>query len=65
MILYRREIKECEVALKNDVMVIHRYHVEHQSQEESFEEFLAKTTYDCEVIITNVSPKVKQFNLLY
>ena len=31
LILYRREIKECEVALKNDVMVIHRYHEEHKN----------------------------------
>ena len=31
LILFRRSIKECAVALKNDVMVIHRYHEEHHS----------------------------------
>lgn len=34
LILFRRSIKECAVALKSDVMVIHRYHEEHHSSEE-------------------------------
>lgn len=52
-------------------MVIHRYKEETGAQnakeEESGkpDEFLASTAYACEVVITNVAPKAKQFSLLY
>jgi hypothetical protein len=49
-------------------MVIHRYHEigEHENQDSGKpDEFLSKTAYECEVVITNVSPKTKAFNLLY
>jgi len=48
-------------------MVIHRYNELGQAQKESSkpDEFLARTPYECEVVITNVAPKTQAFNLLY
>ena len=52
-------------------MVTHRYkredgHGGNENEEEAVpSEFLINTPYSCEVIMTNVSPNVKEFNLLY
>jgi hypothetical protein len=69
LLLFKKEIKACGVELsKNDIMVIHRYNEQTNSSTEQSgkpDEFLARTPYACEVVITNVSPKLKSFNLLY
>ena len=51
-------------------MVTHRYiPVQHASEADTQEampdEFLANKAYMCEVIMTNVSPKSKDFSILY
>ena len=72
LLLFKKEIKPCGLDLtRSDIMVIHRYKEETGAQnakeEESGkpDEFLASTAYACEVVITNVAPKAKQFSLLY
>ncbi len=69
LLLFKKEIRACGVELsKNDIMVIHRYNELLNSTTDQTgkpDEFLARTPYACEVIITNVSPKLKSFNLLY
>lgn len=67
--MFKKEIRDCDLDLaKNDIMVIHRYHeILHssESKEGKPSEFLSKAGYECEVVITNVAPKSKSFNLLY
>jgi len=51
-------------------MVTHRYKREDgqgdQNEEEAVpNEFLINTPYSCEVIMTNVSPNIKEFSMLY
>lgn len=69
LLMFKKEIKACAVDIsRNDIMVIHRYNeLGQSSQQESGkpDEFLARTPYECEVVITNVAPKSKSFNLLY
>jgi len=73
LILYKKEIKEVQVHLRNDFMVCHRYHREDQygkstktdDDEAIPNEFLINVPYRCQVIMTNVSPQPKEFNLLY
>jgi hypothetical protein len=73
LLLFKKEIKPCGIDLaRSDIMVIHRYKEEtgaaqNAKEEESGkpDEFLASTAYACEVVITNVAPKAKQFSLLY
>lgn len=70
LIIFKKEIKNVEINLEQDFMVTHRYQREdgkgHQDEEEAVpNEFLINTPYSCEVIMTNVSPHVKDFNLLY
>lgn len=68
LVMFKKEIRDCPLDLsKNDIMVIHRYHETQaaSAKEGKPAEFLAKTAYECEVVITNVAPKSKAFNLLY
>lgn len=72
LLMFKKDIKACELDLtKNDIMVIHRYQelalkrTDDGEEDDAPTEFLSRTAYTCEVVITNVSPKVKQFNLLY
>lgn len=71
MIIFKKEIKTVEISLEQDFMVTHRYAREDGKNTSSTEEeaipteFLINTPYSCEVIMTNVSPNVKEFNLLY
>ena len=66
LLLFKKEIKPCGLDLsRNDIMVIHRYKEEtigkNSKEDESGkpDEFLARTAYACEVVITNVAPKAK------
>lgn len=55
-IIFKREIKEGECQLKNDLLVIHRYgSLINENQEEEVEDFIVNYPYKCEVIMTNVS----------
>jgi hypothetical protein len=66
--MFKKEIRPCPIEVnRNDIMVIHRYNELGQAQKESSkpDEFLARTPYECEVVITNVAPKTQAFNLLY
>ena len=73
LLMFKKEIKACAVDLaRNDIMVIHRYQELSQGNQSTSnqssgkpDEFLARTAYACEVVITNVAPKSKSFNLLY
>lgn len=71
LIIFKKEIKTVEISLEQDFMVTHRYAREDGNRDANSEEeavpneFLINTPYSCEVIMTNVSPNVKEFNLLY
>jgi hypothetical protein len=65
--LYKKEIQEADIDLKSDLLVIHRYNQPGQPEEDggSPEVFFTSTLYECEVILTNISPHAQQFTLLY
>ena len=68
LLMFKKEIRPCAVEItRNDIMVIHRYNELGQTSLGSGkpDEFLARTPYECEVVITNVAPKPQSFNLLY
>ena len=64
VILFKKEVKEVEVDIKQDFMVTHRYQRIDQygknnksdDDEAIPSEFLINVPYECEVIMTNVSP---------
>ena len=67
-ILFKKEIKEVEVDLKPNFIVTHRYKKANggdDGEEAIPESFLINTTYQCEIVMTNVSPVKQKFNLLY
>ena len=67
-ILFKKEIKEVEVHLKSNFIVTHRYRKKsgHSDEEEAIPDaFLINTPYECEVVMTNVSPVEQKFSLLY
>lgn len=72
-IIFKKEIKEVEVELKQDFMVTHRYQRiddygrQHKTDDDEAipHEFIVNVPYECEVIMTNVSPSKTDFNLLY
>lgn len=72
-IIFKKEIKEVEVEIKQDFMVTHRYSridtygKNNKSDDDDAipNEFLLNVPYECEVIMTNVSPNSTEFNLLY
>ncbi len=73
LIAYKKEIKEVEVNLKQNFMVTHRYNridqygIQNKSDDDDAipNEFLMNVPYECEVIMTNVSPFSTDFSLLY
>ena len=66
MVLFKKEIKEGKCKLKNDIMVTHRYQsMVNVHNEDEIEDFLINHPYECEIIMTNVSPKTKNVTLLY
>jgi hypothetical protein len=72
-IILKKEIKEVEVDLKQDFMVTHRYtRIDNYGRQNKSDdddaipgEFLINVPYECEVIMTNVSPESLEYNLLY
>ena len=66
LIIFKKEIKEGEQKLKNDIMVTHRYQSLLQNNlDNEIEDFLINHPYQCEIIMTNVSPKSKRVTLLF
>ena len=66
IVVFKKEIKSSECKLRNDIMVTHRYHsLLNPGSDEEIEDFLVNHAYECEIIMTNVSPKTKQVTLLY
>ena len=58
-ILFKKEIKEVEVDLKPNFIVTHRYKKANSGDDEEEaipDAFLINTTYQCEIVMTNVSP---------
>ena len=68
VILFKKEVKEAPLEITNDVLVTHRYITADSSTEQKSaipDEFLVNKAYQCEVIMTNVSPQSKNFSVLY
>eukprot|EP00347_Sterkiella_histriomuscorum_P022623 403337784 len=67
LILFKKEVREAKLEVTNDILVIHRYDKadSQQSSASMPDEFLTNTAYQCEVIMTNVSPQQKEFSILY
>ena len=59
-------MKEAEIDMKNDLLVIHRFFDNtNRNSETEIKEFLVDEVYGCEVIITNVSNSAKNFSILW
>lgn len=70
IIIFKKEVREAPLDLKNDILVTHRYVQDNNNSGVSSssaipDEFLVNTAYRCEIIMTNVSPMQKNFSLLY
>ena len=66
MILFKKEIKEAEAELDNNILVIHRFFdPNNKNSEAKIKEFLINKVYGCETIITNVSTKSQDFQILW
>ena len=68
LIMFKKEIRPCELNLgRKDIMIIHRYQEMgvHAGKSGKPDEFLARTPYRCEVVVTNIAPKNRSFELLY
>ena len=67
LILYKKQIVESQIDLKEDLMVIHRYSQldRNGTVDEDLDEFITDKMTKCEIVITNVSPNSYSFNLLY
>ena len=68
IIIFKKEVREAKLELSSDILVTHRYVNANDSSSTSAampEEFLVNKAYQCEVIMTNVSPQPKNFSVLY
>ena len=58
MIIFKKEIRESEAELEDNLLVIHRFfEYNNQLSDTKIKEFLTNSVYGCEIIITNVSSK--------
>jgi len=68
LIIFTKEIKECAGEIKPNVLVAQRYmDLQNKFRGEeyyTFEEFLVGRVYCCEVVITNISDKTMNFDVL-
>jgi hypothetical protein len=65
-ILFKKEIKEADSDLDNNLLVIHRFfEANNESSEKKIKEFIVNQVYGCETIITNVSTKAQDFQILW
>lgn len=66
MILFKKEIKEAEAELDTNLLAIHRFFdPNNRDSETKIKEFLVNKVYGCETIITNVSTKSQNFQILW
>ena len=68
LIMFKKEIRPCKLNLgRKDIMIIHRYEEMGAQAGKSGKpsEFLARTPYRCEVVVTNIAPVGRSFELLY
>ena len=76
LIIFNKEIKECQSNLKNDLLVaqrffdpLDRYQVSDEEPDVKFEkdvdEFIIDKIYGCEIIVTNLSVTRQEFQVLY
>ena len=64
--LFKKEIKKAKAEIENNIHVIHRYfEYGNEQSEKKIKEFLVHQIYWWEVIITNVSNKTQEFQLLW
>ena len=64
--LFKKEIKKAKADIGNNIHVIHRFFENgNEHAEKKITEFLTHQVYGCEVIITNVSSKKRNFQLLW
>jgi hypothetical protein len=57
-VIFKKEIKEGECQLKNDIMITHRYQQWVQNvgfKDSETNEMVINTPYQCEIIMTNIS----------
>jgi hypothetical protein len=66
LILFKKEIKEAEAELDTNILVIHRFFdPNNRDSETKIKEFLVNKVYGCETIVTNVSTKSQDFQILW
>lgn len=66
LIIFKKEIKEAQAELDNNILVIHRFfEYGKKDSQQKIKEFLTHQIYGCEVIITNVSSKFQKFQVLW
>lgn len=66
LVLYKKEIKEAAADLDTNILVIHRFfEANNRNSEKKIKEFLVSQVYGCETIITNVSAKTQEFQILW
>ena len=66
LILFKKEIKEAEADPDTNLLVIHRFfELNNKNTEKKIKEFLTNQVYGCEVIITNVSQRTQNFQVLW
>lgn len=64
--LFKKEIKKAKAELGSNIHVIHRFfEYGNEHAEKKILEFLTHQVYGCEVIITNVSSKKRNFQVLW
>ena len=66
LVLYKKEIREASSDLDTNILVIHRFfEANNRNSEKKLKEFLVNQVYGCETIITNVSTKTQEFQILW
>jgi hypothetical protein len=66
MVIFKKEIRESQAELEDNLLVIHRFfEYNNQLSDTKIKEFLTNSVYGCEIIITNVSSKKQQFRILW
>ena len=65
LIIFKKEIKECPSDIRKDILVAQRYiNSSNEKDDSKIEEFLVNQVYETSVIITNISSKKLDFDLL-
>ena len=66
-IIFKKEVKETEGNLQNNILVAQKYFnygERNQERDKKIEEFLVNEIYGCQVILTNISSKKQEFEVL-